>query len=114
MRDEFRQFADGQVAAIAHVDERRTGLRADKRCERVVGEIGEEDAAVRHVVDEEELPVRPTRPEHDYLVATLLFSFVGLSKKRGEYVAGLEIVAVARPVEIGRHYREKSGSCCLL
>jgi hypothetical protein len=109
---EFSQFADRDVLAHAHVDQRRleaAALRlvaAQQAFELVVREVHQEDAGVGHVVAVQEFASRRAcAPDGDRALAAL-FRVVELAQQRRDDVAVLRVIVVARAVQIGRHRRQ--------
>src|SRR5205823_6151612 len=69
----------------------------------LIGDLKEVNAGLRHVVAVQELAPRRTRTPYRYAGMIPHLGLVRLAQQRGEYMASLEVVVIARAVEVGGH-----------
>ena len=107
--DGFRKFAYGQVGAGADVDQ-RTLRRRDQRVVSRIVERSEEHQRVRQIVHVQELALRFAAAPKYHLGRAGQFRFVHLAHQRGQDMGVVQVVVVARPVQIGRHRGQPLGA----
>jgi hypothetical protein len=93
---DLRQLADRDVLTPADVEQ----LVA-------VVAVHQEQTGVGQVVDVQELATRRARAPYDRFALAALARFVELPNERGQHVRILQIEVVARPIQIGRHHRDR-------
>ena len=105
--DERRKLGDRLIGARANVDQRRL-RRRDQFAKFGIGEPHQEYAGFGHVVAEQEFAPRPAAAPERHPALAALLRLVDLAHQRRQHVGVLQVVAVARPVQVGRHRGEET------
>jgi hypothetical protein len=108
----FGQFLDGEIHARTDIDQRRQRAVAviQYALEPCIVEIHQEYAGIGHVVAVEKLAIRCAGPPHHHFLITTHFGFVELADERGDDMGSVEVVVVARAIQVGRHHGQKLGA----
>lgn len=102
-RDCLGQLPNRHILAASHVDERRLVL-LQHGIEQFIGKVHQQQARIRHVVAVQKLPPRRPGPPNHYFAITPLLRLMHLADQRRQHVRGLQIVVVARTIQIGGHH----------
>ncbi len=96
LANQFRQFADGDVFAAAHIDDLSAVIFLEQ-----------EDAGRGQIVDMEKFPPRFSRTPDDQLAGAILLCLVRFAQERRQNMGREQIEVIVRPVEIRRHGRDE-------
>ena len=102
------QCLDAQVVPAAHVDQGR--VHRQQAVKALIGQVHQVHAGVGHVVAVQKLAQRGASAPGGHGGVATLFGLVKLADQRRQHMAVLQVVVVARAIQVGGHGGQKAGA----